>query len=483
MSDAALWLYHRLPAPARSAAASLRGYYLRRWRYGPETDRLIAEALDREHWTAAQWSRFGEERLVYVLQRAATRVPYYRALWQARRRVGDRSSWEDLANWPLLEKEAVRAQPEAFLADGCRPRRMWRVHTSGTTGTSVTIWRSRETERGLYALAAARRRHWYGLSRGDRCALIGGQLVTPTAQRRPPFWVWNAALNQLYMSSYHLAPALLPYYLDALAHYRVAYLEGYTSSLYALAQEALRLGRRDLQVVVAIPNAEPVEEYQRQAIAAAFGCPVRETYGMAESVAAASECQGGRLHLWPEVGCVEVVVNGQNVPAGALGELVCTGLLNADMPLIRYRIGDRGALTASPSPTVCSCGRTLPSLAAVEGRVDDVLFTPDGRRIGRLDPVFKADLPVREAQIVQDTLRRVRIRYVPTENFTPDAAQTLVERLQARMGNVAVVLEPVAEVPRTATGKFRAVVCNLPPEERATIDTVTYAHADLPTRT
>ena len=473
MSDAALWLYHRLPAPARSAAASLRGYYLRRWRYGPETDRLIAEALDREQWTAAQWDRFREQRLVSVLQRAATRVPYYRALWQARRRLGDRSSWEDLANWPLLDKEAVRARPEAFLADGCRPRRMWRVHTSGTTGTSVTIWRSRETERGLYALAAARRRHWYGLSRGDRCALIGGQLVTPTAQRRPPFWVWNAALNQLYMSSYHLAPALLPYYLDALAHYRVAYLEGYTSSLYALAQEALRLGRRDLQVVVAIPNAEPVEDYQRQAIAAAFGCPVRETYGMAESVAAASECQGGRLHLWPEVGSVEVVA----------GELVCTGLLNADMPLIRYRIGDRGALTASPPPTACSCGRTLPSLAAVEGRVDDVLFTPDGRRIGRLDPVFKADLPVREAQIVQDTLRRVRIRYVPTENFTPDAARTLVERLQARMGNVAVVLEPVAEVPRTATGKFRAVVCNLPPEERATIDTLTYAHADLPTRT
>ena len=84
---------------------------------------------------------------------------------------------------------------------------------------------------------------------------------------------------------------------------------------------------------------------------------------------------------------------------------------------------------------------------------------------------------------MQDTLQRVRIRYVPTENFTPDAARTLVERLQARMGNVAVVLEPVAEVPRTATGKFRAVVCNLPPEERATIDTLTYAHADLPTRT
>ena len=456
MSDATLWLYHRLPSAARSAAASLRGYYLRWWRYGRDTDRLIAEALERDGWTATQWDRWREQRLAYVLHRAATRVPYYRDQWQARRRRGDRASWEDLANWPLLEKEDVRAHPAAFLADDCQPRRMWRVHTSGTTGTSLTIWRSRETERALYALAAARRRRWYGVSHRDRCALLGGQLVTPIAQRRPPFWVWNAGLRQLYMSSYHLTPAFLPAYLDALGRYRVTYLEGYTSSLYALAQEALQLGRRDLSVAVAIPNAEPVEDYQRRAIAAAFQCAVRETYGMAEGVAAASECPAGRLHLWPEVGLLETAED---------GELVATGLLNADMPLIRYRIGDRGALLASPTP--CSCGRTLPALAALEGRVDDVLFTPDGRRIGRLDPVFKADLPVREAQIVQDALERVRIRYVPAPGFTPAAARTLVERLQARMGPVAVVLEPVTEVPRTAAGKFRAVVCNLSPAERA----------------
>jgi phenylacetate-CoA ligase len=118
----------------------------------------------------------------------------------------------------------------------------------------------------------------------------------------------------------------------------------------------------------------------------------------------------------------------------------------------------------------------------VEGRVDDVLFTADGRRIGRLDPVFKADLPVREAQIVQDALNRVRVRYVPTAAFTADTAHTLVERLQARMGGVTVVLEPLAQVPRTAAGKFRAVVCNLPPEDRAAIRALAYADADIPTR-
>ncbi|HVH69054.1 MAG TPA: hypothetical protein VM716_14390 [Gemmatimonadales bacterium] len=474
MSDTALWLYHRLPSSARSVAASLRGYYLRWWRYGAETDRLIAEALERDHWTATQWDLWREERLAYVLHRAATHVPYYREHWRARRRRGDHASRDILTNWPPLDKEALRTLPEAFLADDCPRSRLRQVHTSGTTGSPITIWRTRETERALYALAAARRRRWYGISHRDPCALLGGQLVTPASQQRPPFWVWNAALNQLYMSSYHLAPAYLPYYLDALARHSITYLEGYTSSLYALAQEVLQLGRRDLRLAVAIPNAEPVYDYQRQAIAAAFQCPVRETYGMAECVAAASECTGGRLHLWPEVGCLEVL---EGDGRGGGGELLATGLMNADMPLIRYQIGDRGALAATSAP--CPCGRSLPILAAVEGRVDDVLYTADGRRIGRLDPVFKADLPVREAQIVQDALDRVRVRYVPTAAFTPDAARCLVDRVQARMGAVAVVLEPVSEVPRTTAGKFRAVVSNLTAAERAAIRAVDHAHADL----
>ena len=266
------------------------------------------------------------------------------------------------------------------------------------------------------------------------------------------------------MSSYHLAPDLIPYYFDALKHYRISYVLGYPSSLYAIAHEALQTERKDLQMIVAITNAEPVFDYQRWAIAEAFQCPVRETYGMAEIVAGASECPAGKLHLWPEVGWVEVFESAQPINSDAPGDLVCTGLLNADMPLIRYRIGDRGVL-----PTVneaCSCGRTLPMLAAIEGRTDDLLYTSDGRRIGRLDPVFKTQLPVREAQIIQEALDKIRVRYVPTADFTSAIACSIVQRLQERLGPVEVLLERVDEVPRERNGKFRSVLCNLPTEER-----------------
>src|SRR5207249_10246507 len=67
---------------------------------------------------------------------------------------------------------------------------------------------SRLTVETLYALSVTRTREWHGVSRSDRWAMLGGQLVVATERRRPPFWVWNAALRQLYMSSYHLAPDL-----------------------------------------------------------------------------------------------------------------------------------------------------------------------------------------------------------------------------------------------------------------------------------
>jgi len=466
MNDALLQLYHRLPASTRSVAASLRGYYLRSWYYGPETERLAAEALERDQWSHVQWQTWQEEQLARVLHRAATQIPYYREQWNARRQRGDRASWEYLENWPILEKEPLRENPKRFVADDCDVRRMFSLTTSGTSGKPLSLWSSRGPLRSWYALLEARARHWAGVSRHDPWARLAGQLVVPVSQIKPPFWVFNTALNQLYMSSHHLAPQLVPHYLDALSRFRIKYLLGYSSSLNALAQEALRLKRDDLKMTVVITIAEPLLDYQRQAISEAFHCPVRQTYGMVEAVAAASECESGGLHSWPEVGVIEVLEANQPVPPDTSGELVCTSLLNVDMPLIRYRVGDRGSLAAGD--IVCDCGRTLPIVNAIEGRNNDLLITQDGRRVFWLNPIFYG-LPVREAQIIQERLDRVRVRYVPTQDFTAEGGRSITRRLRERVGNVSVILERVDEVPRGANGKFRAVICKVPAEERQSL--------------
>lgn len=455
MNRRLLQLYHRLPGRARSAAATLRGWYLKRWRYGRESEQLAEEALARDAWTTAQWDKWRDERIAYVLHRAATRVPYYRDQWEARRRRGDRASWELLENWPILEKDEVRENARAFVADDCEPRSMFHEQTSGTTGKPIDIWRTRTTVATLHAIADARTGRWDGIPPHVRWARLGGQLVVPVRQRRPPFWVWNAAMRQLYLSSFHLAPDLIPHYLDALARYKIVYLASYPSSAYALAHEIVQLGRKDLQLAAVYTNAEPLTAEQRSTIAAAFQCPVRETYGMAETVAAASECSAGRLHQWPEFGHVELHDH---------GEIIATGLLNPDMPLIRYRVGDRAEAPQAAGP--CACGRGLPPMGRVEGRMNDVLFTADGRPVFWLNPVFYG-LPLRQSQIIQEHLDVVRVRVTPAPGFTNETERTIVERLQQRMGDVRVIVDRVTEVPRTANGKLRAIVCQLPPAERA----------------
>jgi phenylacetate-CoA ligase len=470
MNATLLRIYHSLPNCSRSMVATGRGAYLNYWRYDRNTEKLVQEALDREHWTAAQWKLWREERLAFVLHRAATKVPYYRAVWEKHRRNGNRASWQYLENWAILDKALVRENPAAFVADDCKTWRMFPEHTSGTTAKPITMWRTREVQKAWYALTEARMRRWYGITRHDRWAIFGGQLIVPVAHRKPPFWIWNAAYNQLYMSSYHLAPDLIGYYIDAIAKYKVEYLLGYTSALHSVAQQILRAGRTDIKMKVVLTNAEPVSDLQRRDIAKAFQCPLRETYGAAEIVGAASECDHGKLHLWPEVGILERLSGRGAVENEIAGELICTGLLNPDMPLIRYRIGDCAEFEPEHQSASCACGRSLPRIRGLEGRIDDILHTRDGRAVGRLDPAFKGDMPIHEAQIIQETLERIRVLYVPADGFAAGSGDQLVRAIQERLGSVEVILEKVNQIPREKNGKFRAVICKVPLSQRAAVE-------------
>jgi phenylacetate-CoA ligase len=455
-----LGVYHKLPPALRSVAASGHGYYLRSLRYSRHTEALVAEALEQESWSRQQWESWRQEHLARLLDRAVRHVPYYREHWANRRRAGDRRPWESLENWPVLEKEVLRQTPRAFVAEDAKSR-LHLIQTSGTTGTPLQLWQSRETLTAWYALVEARSRRWYGVSGQDRWAILGGKLVAPVSQDRPPFWVWNQGLRQLYLSSYHLMAQWIPNYVTALRQHRVAYLWGYTSSLFTLAQEMLAQQLTGPELKVVITNAEPLHDYQREIISKAFRCPVRETYGMAEMAAAAGECEAGRLHLWPSVGLLEVLQGDQPVPAGETGDLVCTGLLNVDMPLIRYRVGDRGRVASLDR--VCACRRNLPVVECVEGRMDDVIQAANGRRIGRMDPILKGNIAIKELQFIQETRTALRVKYVAARGFDAHAKDELVERIRQYVGDFNIQMEQVDRIPRGANGKFRQVICNLPP--------------------
>jgi phenylacetate-CoA ligase len=179
---------------------------------------------------------------------------------------------------------------------------------------------------------------------------------------------------------------------------------------------------------------------------------VRETYGMAENVASATECEAGGLHQWPEVGVTEVDGHCPVAP-GTTGDS-CTGSLNPGMPLIRTGWAMR---PGPPEDTACACGRTLPLMTSIDGRIDDILWSRDGR-VYRLEPVLYG-VPLHEAQIVQEHVDRVArgardgVARVGADRGGPDprADGGRGHRLRARAAD-----------PRTKAGKFRLVQCELP---------------------
>ena len=67
--------------------------------------------------------------------------------------------------------------------------------------------------------------------------------------------------------------------------------------------------------------------------------------------------------------------------------------------------------------------------------------------------------PIREAQIIQKSADTLHVLYVPTDAYTAADGQALIGRIHDRVGRgMRVELLAVTEIPRSAGGKFRAVI-------------------------
>jgi phenylacetate-CoA ligase len=103
----------------------------------------------------------------------------------------------------------------------------------------------------------------------------------------------------------------------------------------------------------------------------------------------------------------------------------------------------------------------------IEGRIEDFVHTPDGRLVGRLDHVFKDVQHVREAQIVQTELDELVLRIVRTNGFGPKDERIMINEARMRLGDsMRIRFEFTDAIERTAAGKFRFIVSQLPSNQR-----------------
>jgi phenylacetate-CoA ligase len=460
-----LRLYAALPTPLQHLAIAAYGVQMRRVRtrgcFGA-TRRALARS---ERLPASELAALQSDRLRRLAEHAVSRSRYWRETFERLGLSPDRlRGGDDLRRLPILDKKTLLDRTADLRAEGVPAVRTY--YTSGTSGTTLAVPIDDASRQCNYAFFA-RALSWAGVE-GARSVTFAGRTVVPSSVTRPRcVWRWNPAMDNRIFSSYHISPDNVEAYSRALCAYRPDYIDSYPSAVSSLAGLLREAGLPAPRLRSVVTSSETLLDAQRELVAEVFGARCFDQYGCTEQSVYVSQCEEGTYHVHPEYGIVEVLdAEGEPVAPGETGEIVCTSFTNDALPLLRYRMGDMATL-GEPG---CACGRAFPVLIRIEGRVDDVLVTPDGRRVGRLDPVFKGRRTIAEAQIVQTSTETVIVRLVPTREYTDEDGQSVVRELEARLGpEMTIRIEPVEAIERGPSGKFRAVVNRVAASGRADV--------------
>jgi len=369
---------------------------------------------------------------------------------------------DDLRKLPTLSKQNLSANLADLVADNYRLEELRRDHTGGSTGSALTFYRDRR--RGDARMGVAYRHdQWTGWRIGERSSYIWGALrdLGPLTSLR---WRLNSRFvrRHTFLDAAALDDISMSRFAAHLARWRPALIVAYSGAAYLFAKFLLAQGIKVPPPKAVITSAELLQPHQRRVIEQGLGAPVFDRYGAREVGMIASECERHQgLHIAADSLLVEMVADGAPAAPGEPGQIVVTDLLNYGMPMIRYCIGDSGVL----SDRCCDCGRSLPLMQMLAGRISDFLVTPGGTMVSAayLTVVIAQRPGLEHVQFVQDRREHVLIRVVPGPAFASADLDHLERKLRDLMGaGVTFSRELVQEIPRGPGGKCHFCVCNVP---------------------
>ncbi len=422
-----------------------------------EFDRYLTMIEEIESFPPALLSRY-QERLVQDLVRFAhAQVPFYRDRL-ARLFVGhgivDLSRWTEI---PILDRAEAAEHAAAMRAKAVPDERgaVAEFRTSGVTATPLTV-----AVNGTVSSAAnanlLRLLRWFGKEPARAMASIkiypgDERALYPHGKTTKSWLIGHPAPHH----ALHVATPIAQQ-LEWLARAKAPYLYTYPSNALALAEAVPPEVGRAMGIELVIGFAETIPEGTREAVAERFGAIFASTYACQEIGTIAIECPETRqYHLAVENAVVELVnEDGHAVEPGERGRVVVTGLNNYAMPFIRYALGDIAVASGTP----CPCGRTLPVLERIEGRVRNAFLFRDGTRVwprGWLAREMRAFVPFRQYQMVQLDHERIELRYVPDgtgRQADMDGLAAYAKRMMHPSVEISAV--PMQALPRGPGGKF-----------------------------
>jgi phenylacetate-CoA ligase len=127
------------------------------------------------------------------------------------------------------------------------------------------------------------------------------------------------------------------------------------------------------------------------------------------------------------------------------------------MPFIRYEIGDVGV----KSDEKCPCGRGLPLMKIIEGRVVDFITLPDGNMASPylLTCAIEKTPGIAKYQIVQKEKDSIIVLIIQSQEFTQHTIISIRRSLEKVLGkDIQIEVNIVDCLPPDKSGKFRPVL-------------------------
>lgn len=428
---------------------------------------LQARLDDSQWWPEAEMQRQQFLLLSTLVGHAAATVPFYSdRLRQAGYRPGSPISESLWRGIPPLTRRDLQESGDALMSTAPPQAhgRLIEFRTSGSTGMPV-VGKTTDYAQIWARSIVLREQRWHRRDLGLAFAVIrkfkAGVALPPDGERQQR-WAGRAAIP------FDTGPLLrlsirAPVDLQAawLARHDPDYLLTFPSNLASLVPAAQRAGLRPKRLREITTMAEIVTPDLRELVRAAWNMPIRDTYSAKEVGYMALQCPEREvLHLQSEVNLVEVIDDaGRPCQPGGVGRVVVTSLHNLAMPLIRYQIGDYAEVGAP-----CPCGRGLPVLTRVMGRVRNMLI---GRAGDRYWPSFGASrfrnfAPVRQHQFLQAAHGRLTARLVVERPLTAEEEANLSAHIRSRLPEpFEITLAYVADIPPSEGGKLENFISEI----------------------
>lgn len=423
-----------------------RSPYLRHHRRLQQTQFDPPERILQRQW----------ERVVPLVEHAWNTTSFWpRRLREAGFTSGRIDSWEQFGKIPLLTKADLRAHQQAMLSEAYRDAELHHRKTSGSTGVSVHVVVD-DAAQQFHRACTLRSDQWTDWRLGERVAAIWGN---PEYLKRG--WrgrLRNALLDRAtYLDTLKMDEAAMDRFAKELRRRPPVLLFGHAHSLYLFAEFLRCRKSADIRPRGILSTAMVLHDWERKTIEEVFECPVTNRYGCEEVSLIACECERHEgLHINADALYVEVLRrDGTPAAAGEPGMVVVTDLTNRAMPILRYQVGDMAVLRGRR----CGCGRGLPMLERVEGRVADYVVTPRGELISgiSLTENFAVMVPgIAQLQIVQEELDRFVFRIVRGPDFGEVSLATIRSLVAERFGpDVRYQCDYVSRIPQEPSGKYR----------------------------